>query len=75
MDQDEIFNRLAANIREGGENGRGVFLRMAKKAYETAGREALEGWTELTFFQLPPADQTIVVAMLLDIAFTTKAPV
>jgi hypothetical protein len=73
MDQQEIFDCIAARIANGGENGLGTFLSMAKRAYETAGSEALEQWTELTFFKLPPRDQTKVVALLLDAAFKTRA--
>ena len=73
MDQDQIFDRIAARIARGGVEGRGVFLHMAKRAFETAGAEALEQWTSLTFYKLPKPDQTSVVALLLNIAFKAKA--
>lgn len=45
LDQQEIFDRIALRIAKRGENGLGTFFSMAKRAYETAGSEALEQWT------------------------------
>lgn len=52
-DMDDVF----AIVREGGDKGSAVFIKMARELYLKAGEAGLQQWVHEAFRQLPPVDQ------------------
>lgn len=52
-------------IRHGGNDGVEAFVTMATRCLERAGEEALVGWIEAAYDELPLADQKVLVCMAL----------
>ena len=62
----DFSTEMTQKLKAGGEEGIKIFLGMARMLRANSGNRGIVEWVQVGFPALPPKDQQIVLALLLD---------
>jgi hypothetical protein len=62
----DFSTEMTQKLKAGGEEGIKIFLGMARIVRTNSGNQGIVEWVQAGFPALPPKDQQIVLALLLD---------
>ena len=69
----DFSTEMTETLKAGGEEGIKVFLGMARIMRDNSGNQGVAEWVQVGYPALPPKDQQIVLAVLLD-SYLTHEP-